>query len=85
MHIYILLLYYYYYYYIIIIIMYIDYWICLIAFFWVMQYIPLFLKLNRMWTPSSGPDDVYRNLIQVLQRMWKKDLEVWHKDIEKKK
>ena len=37
------------------------------------------------WTPSSGPNDVYRNLTQVLKRIWNKALEVWHKEIETKK
>ena len=40
--------------------------------------------LYRTWTPSSGPNDVYRNLTQVLKRMWNKDSEVWHKEIQKK-
>jgi hypothetical protein len=40
--------------------------------------------LHRIWTPCSGADDVYRNLTQVLQRMWNKRSTVLQEEIEKR-
>ena len=42
----------------------------------------LMLRSSLFQVPSSGPN-VYRNLTQVLKRMWNKDLEVWRKVIKK--